>query len=690
MSQSKKFNLSSFIVITSGIISICIGILVILGWHLHITQLIQIKSSFAPMQYNTACSFILLGFSLLLIFNNLPNLSMTCSSIVGIISFFTLLEHLLNINLSIDEFLFKPYITIQTPYPGRMAINTAFCFLFLSCGLIIICIKDWIRNAHILLSIIISIPLAISSIALLGYLTNLQSIYSWKESLGMAIHTAGTLTTSSLGLFALTLKQSPKTIQNTLLNWLPIPIITCATTVNIVLWLAISSSSTKHPIVATIILITGIVVSLLLGYIVHLLQKERRHSLESKELSKKLQNQISEREKIEHAISRINKKLQSILVHANNAIVSINRNSILTLWNPAAEQMFGWTKDEALGKSMVDMIIPPQYRDRHNKGMEHLLKTGKAPLMGKTIEIIAQRKNEEIFPIELSLFQSEFGENSEYTAIMRDISERKKTEDELKKAYQELKETQDQLLQAAKLASMGELAAGIAHELTQPLQGIKGFSETIRIDLSKILGEDKLSENEVKKYALRNANDIEIILQQTNRMSTILNGIRDFARSSNLEKEQVNINEIIEASLILFIDNFKTQNISLNKELSKELPDILGNKNQLQQVFINLISNSFDAMEQTQNKKELSIYSKLSSDKNYVTIEMRDSGIGIDEETQKKIFNPFFTTKKEGTGLGMSISDRIIRDHNAYITIQSKINSGTTFTISFPIPDKSI
>ncbi len=542
MSQSKKLNLSSFIVITSGIISICIGILVILGWHLHISQIIQVKSSFAPMQYNTAFSFILLGLSLLLISASLPNLSITCSVIVGIISFFTLLEYILNINLGIDEFLFKHYITIPTPYPGRMATNTAFCFLFISCGLTLVSIRHWLKNAHILLGIIASIPFAISSIALLGYLINLQSVSSWTDSSRMAIHTASTLTIISLGLFTLALKQSPKTIQNTLLEWLPIPIIYGTGTVNIILWLAISSSNTHHSILPNIILITGIIVSLLMGYTIHLLQKEKKYVIETREISK-----------------------------------------------------------------------------------------------------------------------------------------------ELKKAYLEIKETRDQLLQAAKLAAMGELAAGIAHELTQPLQGIKGFSETIRIDLDKILGEDKLSEDEVKKYALRNSKDIEVILQQTSRMSTILSSIRDFARSSNLEKEQVNINKVIEASLVLFSDNFKINDVSLDLNLFKDLPNILGNTNQLEQVFINLIGNSFDAMNSVQNKKELSICSKLSSDKNHVNIEIKDSGIGMDEETQKKIFNPFFTTKKEGTGLGMSISDRIIRDHNAYITIQSKANSGSKFIISFPI-----
>ncbi len=663
MAYNKNFSIATSIPNFTGIIVVLLGIAVVLGWHFHIPQFIQIKSTYAPMQYNAALSFILLGLALISLNLKLQNSCIVFSSIIFVTSTFTLLEYLLKTNFGIDTILFQhPYITTNTPYPGRMAISTALSFLIISTCLLFLPNNKIFKQSNIVIGALGSIPFAMGLLALFGYITHFPS-YKLGHTTEMAFNAAFGVTILSIGIFSL-LVNKEHNLQTNITTWLPIPIITFIGTINIIIWIALSSSKNIDSTLPNIILITGGIISALMTYIIHLLDKAKQHTLK---------------------LEITNKKLDSILQHANNAIISINKESILTLWNPQAEIMFGYKEDDVIGKLMTELIIPPQYREKHTQGMNHMLKTGKASLLNKTIEIIAQRKNTEIFPVELSLFQSKFGEEPEYTAIIRDVTERKKTDDSLKAAYKEIKDTQEQLLHTTKLASMGELSAGIAHELTQPLQGIKGFAEAIKIDLDKLINKNSFTESETKKYATRNLKDLEIILQQTNRMSLILGSIRDFARSSNAEKILIDINKILESSLLLFIDHLKTQEVVLHKTLSNNLPKIYGNENQLQQVFINLISNSLDALSQIHRSKELIITSNFRLKSDFVEITIEDNGIGMDDTTLKKLFDPFFTTKIKGTGLGLSIVDRILKDHNAKTTVKSHLSIGTQFMISFPI-----
>ncbi len=295
---------------------------------------------------------------------------------------------------------------------------------------------------------------------------------------------------------------------------------------------------------------------------------------------------------------------------------------------------------------------------------------------GKPVGVI----NQEI--IINSLFQQLRKLNKEKD---RYITERKQVEEELRKTYQELEEKHVQLLQAGKMAAMGEMAAGVAHELTQPLLGIKGFATAMLEDMKLYLPTETLTVPDIPAWKEQIVKDLKVILQQTDRMTTIVNNVRQFARESGTGMVLLDINKPIGDALMLFSEQLRLHNIKVKKNLVAGLPQVRGNANQLQQVFINLITNARDAMDAKGNKGQLMVSTGVCPGGIYVVVE--DNGVGADAETTSKMFEPFFTTKtkSKSIGLGLSIVTGIIEEHQGTINVRSEPGRGCKFTITLPL-----
>ena len=277
------------------------------------------------------------------------------------------------------------------------------------------------------------------------------------------------------------------------------------------------------------------------------------------------------------------------------------------------------------------------------------------------------------------------GENFEgLVFVAQDITERKLAEQALQHAYQELKEAQVQLVQSAKLASIGELAAGVAHELNQPLMVIRGMTQLIQRSLQNgNPGVDELVDL------------VEPLERNTSRMIKIIKHLGTFSRQSQGQFTAVDINQVIEASFMLMGEQLVLHNIEVKKKFSANLPHILGDANQLEQVLLNLMTNSRDAIETKRqmhennagSRQSLEIITRLvNADSQFVDILFTDTGCGFKPENLGKIFDPFFTTKEagKGTGLGLSISYGIIKDHKGDIQAIETSPDGTTFRIRLP------
>lgn len=243
--------------------------------------------------------------------------------------------------------------------------------------------------------------------------------------------------------------------------------------------------------------------------------------------------------------------------------------------------------------------------------------------------------------------------------------------DRLENAYSELKNTQEQLQSAEKLASIGQLAAGVAHEINNPLGTIMLYASMLKRDVEK-------------KGCDTNLQDIHTIIDEANRCKNIVSNLLNFARHGKLKVSLINVSKIIEMILNGMKLHPEYRNVIINQNNNSEVEEIEGDSDQLKQVFINIISNGLESLEFA-SIKNLNI--NIKNDERYLIVEIMDTGCGIPSENMGKLFTPFFTTKKmgRGTGLGLAISYGIIKMHKGDVKVKSSIDHGTTFTLKLPI-----
>jgi len=228
------------------------------------------------------------------------------------------------------------------------------------------------------------------------------------------------------------------------------------------------------------------------------------------------------------------------------------------------------------------------------------------------------------------------------------------------------------------MATLGEMATGIAHELNQPLNVMRMGADY----LAKMIKRgEKISEDALLRVS-RNING------QVERAATIINRLRDFGRKSSFEVYPVDINEPVADAVTILGEQLKLQDIDLHLKLAEALPKIFADKNRLEQVVLNLVTNAKDAMEGKKGKSTIVIATYQQG--NEVVVEVSDTGSGIPEDIMGKIFEPFFTTKEvgKGTGMGLSIVYNIVKDFNGSIDVESTLNEGTTFRLRFPVCGK--
>ncbi len=229
-----------------------------------------------------------------------------------------------------------------------------------------------------------------------------------------------------------------------------------------------------------------------------------------------------------------------------------------------------------------------------------------------------------------------------------------------------MKKINSQLFRSEKLASLGKLAAGVAHEINNPLTGI--------LTNSSLLLEDLPADDPRRE-------DVEVMVHETIRCREIVKRLLDFARQTKPQKRLADINALIENIILLVRNQASFRNILIEKKLD-EIPEVLVDPDQIQQVFVNIILNAAEAMTKG---GVLTVTSGTSSSGEYLVIKIADTGPGISEEVRERIFDPFYTTKEHGTGLGLSISYGIVEQHGGTISVESSLGKGSTFVIQLPV-----
>lgn len=374
---------------------------------------------------------------------------------------------------------------------------------------------------------------------------------------------------------------------------------------------------------------------------------------------------ISHRKKMEHELRRTSQFFKNLLEGSVNGIIVADMQGKIILFNEMAGKILGYKPEEMLGKH-VTSFYPSHEAHEVMRKLRSDDYGGKGKLSATPYVLL--NKSDEKIPINMSAFLVyEEGREVASVGVFTDLREKIKME-------QKLQKTQLQLIQSEKMASLGKLAAGVAHETNNPLGGILIYANLMKEEMKQ---DDPLH------------GDLDRIITETTRCKQIVKGLLEFAHQTEEKLEPTNVNQRIEQCLSLLQNQSLFHNIKIVKSFDPLLPPVKGDPSQLNQVFTNIIVNAAEAME---GSGELSIKTEVDKGERMVRIEFHDTGCGISEEALPNIFDPFFTTKEvgKGTGLGLSVSYGIIVEgHKGHISAKSKEGEGTTFVIELPVADQN-
>jgi two-component system, NtrC family, sensor kinase len=528
---------------------------------------------------------------------------------------------------------------------------------------------------------------------------------------------------------------------------------------------------------------------------------------------------VTERRRAEEALRSSEQRTRLIVDTANDAFVEMDATGHITAWNPAAEDVFGWTRAEAVGRRVRDTIIPEQFREAHDNGRARFLATGSEQVLNRRFEITALRRDGVEFPIEITISPIRLGNSHFFAAFIHDITNRMRREEELRltrerfdlavrgsndgiwdwdvrtgevyfsprwksmigyaddeianrfeewesrihpddrrrardtiadyfehriadyelehrlrhkdgtyrwilargvalfdadgKPYRmagshtditNRKEAERTLVQQEKLAGLGQMVAGVAHEINNPLSFVNNNVAVMQRDvaamrellqaymragavLSTAAPELAAEINEVTErvdaaYTLPNLDELLVRSRDgLKRIQQIVRDLRDFARLDSSDMHEVDLNEGVESTVNIIRGRAKKKQVIVETHLDQALPAVNCYPAKINQVIMNLVANAIDACNEG---GRVDVVTRTAP--GAIEIEVADTGCGIDTDIREKIFDPFFTTKPpgEGTGLGLSISYGIVQDHGGTIRVDSEKGKGSTFTVHLP------
>jgi PAS domain S-box-containing protein len=380
-------------------------------------------------------------------------------------------------------------------------------------------------------------------------------------------------------------------------------------------------------------------------------------------------------------------RLRAILDTAVDAFITINEHGVVESFNPAAERLFGYAAGEVVGRN-VSVLMPPPYREEHDDYLRRYVSTGERRIIGIGREVVARRKDGSTFPVDLAVGEAVIDGRRYFTGVVRDISERKRAEAALRESNQRLEQAlaelhakgdevqtmSQQLWQATKLATVGELAAGIAHELNNPLA-------TVSLRVEGLLA--GLPADDPRRRAL------EVVEGEVERMANLVANLLQFSRRGQRQVSTLNLREELDCTLDLIHYQFRKRGVTVRRDDAAEVRPVHADRQQLRQVFLNLLTNALDAMPHG-GELTLRVHSAgptAPGAAERVVVEVSDTGVGIPPEHLARVTEPFFTTKPEGkgTGLGLAICKRIVQEHGGTLAIDSAAGRGTTVAVSLPV-----
>jgi PAS domain S-box-containing protein len=395
-----------------------------------------------------------------------------------------------------------------------------------------------------------------------------------------------------------------------------------------------------------------------------------------------------------HALSESERRYRQLTEATLDGIIVADQGGRITLFNPAAEKLFGYRAEEVVGQKVV-LLVPEEYREQHEKGLARYVQTRQSRLVGQTLELQGRRKDGSRFPMDLALSAIDLGGELQFLGAVRDLTERNRI-----RAI---------LAQNEKLAAIGLLSAGVAHEINNPLAFVANNLAVLERDarglvaLLEIYQKSRESLARVDPDSARQAkalaeeidydyirNNLDRLLSRTrdgvDRVTRIVHSLRSLARTDTPRQEEAHLPDLVENSLEIIRGRLRRRGIEVVQDYGPP-QKVRCVATQLGQVVLNLLVNALQAIESASPAEggRIRIATRRAEDE--FILEVADNGCGIDPQHLPRLFDPFFTTKDvgEGTGLGLSISHNIVSGHGGRIEVDSELGKGSCFRIFLPL-----
>ena len=358
--------------------------------------------------------------------------------------------------------------------------------------------------------------------------------------------------------------------------------------------------------------------------------------------------------------------LDSIIATMVDGLIAIDGESRIRLFNPACERIFGWTEDEVLGER-IESLMPSPYRDEHQNFVNHYERTGETRIIGIGREVKGLHKSGRIFPMHLSVGEIKSGPLRGYVGVVRDLT----TEVDRRERLESLQQSHFHL---SRLTSMNQLGAAIAHELNQPLTALTNYMEAGSALLARGEQNDQVRER-LESVMTRSA-------EQAQRAAHLLSRLRQFVERGETERKLVSPIDICLDALSLIKPGFQSSDIDFRTEFDEDVRKLLCDPIQIQQVLINLIRNGCEAMVDQKGGKTLTVACRAHGET--IVISVSDTGEGLPDDMMDTLFTPFQSSKTDGMGVGLSISQSIISAHGGRLEAMSNNPRGTIFHVTLP------
>ncbi len=368
----------------------------------------------------------------------------------------------------------------------------------------------------------------------------------------------------------------------------------------------------------------------------------------------------------EDALQEREARLRSILETAPDAIILIDERGIIESFSPAAERLFGFTADEAIGRN-VNILMPSPYHERHDGYLRHYLETGERRIIGIGRIVVGQRKDGSTFPMELAVGEAKVRGRRIFTGFVRDLTERQL-------ADSRLQELQSELLHISRLSDVGQMASALAHELNQPLAAIVNYVQAMR----------RFLQAAEPPPSARVLDVMDKVVGQAARAGEIIRHLRSFIRKGESERRIEDLNKVVEEATALGLVGAKETGIAVRWNLSREPLPVFIDKVQVQQVVFNLVRNSIEAMAEHLAPRDMLVTTAFA-EAGMAVVSVSDSGPGLASQVQEQLFQPFITTKEKGMGLGLSICRSIVDAHGGRLLAAPNPDRGVTFLFTIPL-----